>query len=99
MTAEKTVYTYEDWKNTPVGESVPFLNAMHSGEQFECDREMFYYWLEVLPPVWMQKTIEIQGRKQYTNFGFAEGMELVTAFWGKEGRYFGQRTDIMNPYG
>ena len=48
-----TVWTYADWQALKVGEKSAFLAAMHSGEPFECDEEMFYYWLEVLPPVYM----------------------------------------------
>lgn len=77
-----------------------FLPDMHSGQVFECDEQMYRYFLEVLPPVWMAKTIRLNGQRVFTNFGFAEGAELVTAFWksknGKTLRYFGCRTDIMN---
>ena len=70
-----------------------FIEAMHSGEEVEIDEEMYYYWLEVLPPVFMWKVID--GKKY--EFGFAEGAEPVTVFWRKDGRFFCRRTEIMNP--
>jgi len=70
-----------------------FIEAMHSGEEVEVDEEMYYYWLEVLPPVFMYKVID---GKRY-EFGFAEGAEPVTVFWRKDGRFFCRRTTIMNP--
>jgi hypothetical protein len=70
-----------------------FIEAMHSGEEVEVDEEMYYYWLEALPPVFMYKVID---GKRY-EFGFAEGAEPVTVFWRKDGRFFCRRTTIMNP--
>jgi hypothetical protein len=70
-----------------------FIEAMHSGEEVEIDEEMYYYWLEALPPVFMYKVID--GKKY--EFGFAEGAEPVTVFWRKDGRFFCRRTGIMNP--
>lgn len=77
-----------------------FIAAMHSGKPFECDEEMYYYWLECLPPVWMGKVIKLRnGDTVKANFCFAEGAETVTAFWERDGRYYGCATDVMNPYG
>ena len=84
MTTETKVHRYGD--KTP-GAREEFLKAMHSGEQFECDAEMYYDFLEVLPPVFMGKNIEFpDGQKVRARFGFAEGEEFITAFWmtGKE---------------
>jgi hypothetical protein len=95
MATETTrIFRYDDADPAAWGE---FIEAMHSGERFECDEEMFYYWLEVLPPVWMGRTIEFEGGPVWTTFGFAEGYEPVTAFWREGGRLFGRRTTIMNP--
>lgn len=78
-----------------------FLTARDSGERFECDEAMAYYWLEVLPPVLFHQHVMLDGKPRAVWFGFAEGAELITVYWiertleGK--RYFGQRTSILNP--
>ena len=73
-----------------------FIEKMQSGEVFEVDEEMFYYWLEVLPPVYMGKTVEIEGVPIRCSFGFAEGTEQITDFWCKDGRFFGKRSNRIN---
>ena len=81
-----------------------FINAMHSGEQFEVDEEMFFYWLEVLPPIFMGEAITYlpghEGHTMRCDFGFAEGAEPITVFWRDlpNKKYFGQRTEKINPY-
>ena len=35
-----------------------FIAVMQSGQRFEIDEKMFYYWLEVLPPVFMNREID-----------------------------------------
>lgn len=80
------------------------INAMRSGQVFECDESFFDYFLEVLPPVHMHYTATLpDGTKQKAAFGFAEGMEEVVAFWSrKDGdrvRHFGCRTNEINPRG
>ena len=75
-----------------------FIAAMRSGEIFECDEEMYDYWLEVLPPAWMLRRVTIHGETILTHFGFAEGAEPVVAFWHQGDRFFGCQTDIMNPH-
>jgi hypothetical protein len=97
MTIETTkVHHYEDETPGAWGE---FITAMHSGHRFECDEAMFDYWLEVLPPAWMGRTVTLDGVPIRTSFGFCEGYDFVTAFWKQGGRFFGQRTAIMNPRG
>ncbi len=79
-----------------------FIKAMHSGKVFECDEEMYFYWLEVLPPIFMGGQINFlpghEGHAMHVDFGFAEGAEPITVFWrsldGK--RFFGQRTKKIN---
>lgn len=59
-----------------------FVAARDRGELCVIDEEMYMYWLEVLPPVFMFRDVElINGRKVRAGFGFAEGAERVTAFW------------------
>jgi hypothetical protein len=94
MQTTSKVHRYDDFDPAGWGE---FIQAMHSGERFEVDEEMYFYWLEVLPPAWMNRTVTVGGEEIRSHFGFAEGYDKVTAFWTKDGRYFGQRTDIMNP--
>ncbi len=71
-----------------------FINEMRSGRIFECDQEMFDYWLGVLPPIHMNYIARLpNGKEVYAQFGFAEGEENVVAFWqGQGGRYFGCQT-------
>ena len=77
-----------------------FIEAMHSGERFEVDEENWYYWLEVLPPVFMAEDIDYfpgrEGQPTRVSFGFAEGSEPITVFWKENGRYYGQRTNRIN---
>lgn len=77
-----------------------FIEAMRSGEIFECDQEMWYYWLEVLPPPYMGYHATLpDGSVKRASFGQAEGAERVVAFWSEGGRYFGCQTEEINPYG
>jgi len=90
-----------------------FLTARDAGGIVEVDAEMFYYWLEVLPPV-VSDPLEQNGEQikwsglggtwrrkdgsdQKFSFAFAEGREELTVFWVKGGEYFAQRTGIINP--
>ena len=79
-----------------------FIKVMHSGEVFECDEAMYFYWLEVLPPIFMFETITWlpghEGHGMRVDFGFAEGAEPITVFWRSldKKRFFGQRTKKMN---
>ena len=78
-----------------------FIKAMRSGEKVEIDEEMYFHWLEVLPPVWMNRTVTIDGLRRRCKFGFAEGAEHIIAFYTeadkrKGQRYFCQRTNEIN---
>ena len=84
-----------------------FIAKMHSGDALEVDSEIFYYFLEVLPPVFMGRTI----RGQRYSFGMAEGEETIVGFWKVKSlfpavyppdgmRYFCRDLGIMNrPWG
>jgi hypothetical protein len=81
-----------------------FCAARDAGEKVEVNEEMFYYFLEVLPPVHMHYNATLpDGQTVHATYGFAEGWERVTAFWGgkgeMEGKFFAQKTKEMNPYG
>lgn len=86
------VYKYGDrnWKE--------FIGKMNSGEEVQIDEEVFDYFLEVLPPVYMGKHVSLPGGKTvHASFGFAEGAEYVTAFWQNKGCFYCQQTNEMNP--
>lgn len=91
--APPTVYRYpcdrEQWD--------AFLAAMHSGQRVEIDVQMFDYWLEILPPViWRRAVRMADGSMRAIAFGVAEGYEPITGFWQEGGRYFCQRTALIN---
>jgi hypothetical protein len=75
-----------------------FIAVMRSGQVFECDEQMYFYWLEVMPPVWLNRSVEVQGHGTVSTFGFAEGAEPVVIFWHEADRFFGQQTNISNPH-
>lgn len=84
VTESAKVYTYEN-------DFAEFVRERSTGKRLEIDEEMFYYWLEVLPPAFMQReTTLADGTRRWVSFGFAEGPERVTAFWGKDGKFFAQ---------
>ncbi len=83
--------TQEEW-----GE---FISERDAGRTVQIDEEMFMYWLEVLPPVYMHKEILIEGRPVFCSFGFAEGREPITDFWKENGKLFCKRSDRMSERG
>lgn len=76
------------------------IEGMNSGEAVEVDEEFYWYFLEVLPPIFMNKYVDEIKRR--VDFGFAEGYDRVRAFWkegsGDKTRYFCKRLNMMNPY-
>lgn len=69
--------------------------ALARGERAEVDEEVFEYFLEVLPPQFMSKTVPlVDGSSVGATFGFAEGSDTITAFWREGGRYFAQHTTL-----
>ena len=86
-----------------------FARDKQSGDMLEVDKELWYYFLEVLPPIHMGYKATVRNAAGdgdmtiHASFGFAEGYEYVTAFWcgtgEAKGRYFAQLTKEMNPYG
>lgn len=93
MIEETVVYDFEQ-------DAAAYLNAVATAQILEITEGTFYYFLEVLPPAYMGRTITINNRPRRVTFGFAEGCEPITAFWAekKDGRvrYFCKRTDEMN---
>lgn len=77
------------------------VDKLQAGDRVEIDVEMFDYWLEVLPPIYMGRAVKLpDGETVRASFGFAEGSERITAFWRVRDngatRYFAQRTDEIN---
>ena len=92
------VYSYDEQTPELWAE---FLDRWHKGEKVEIDESMFYYWLEVLPPAFQGRMVElVDGTKQYVSFGFVEGKDRITAFWvetqtGKT-RFLCQQTKLFS---
>ncbi len=84
----------EEWKE--------FITIMQSGNKFEIDEDMYNYWLDVIPPVFMNKYITFfpgyEGTQMKVDFGFAEGIEYIVIFWRNTNgdKFFGQRTNKIN---
>lgn len=83
---------------------VACVTAINNGERVEIDEEMFMYWLEVLPPVYMRRNVTLpDGKCIVAAFGFAEGAEKITAFWTEridgQKHIFCQRTNEMHDGG
>ena len=89
------MHTRETWE--------AFLKERDTGGIVEMDEDIFDYFLDVLPPAWMNREITMpDGRQQRIAFGFAEGWENVTAFWRKREadgalHFYCQLTNILNP--
>ena len=87
-----------------------YVESLSANEPLEIDAEMFNYWLGVLPPVRNNapdRMLMIGMGGQYHpirggdtfqrfDFAFAEGVEPVTIFWSKGGRYFAMLTEVIN---
>lgn len=81
-----------DWTET--------LKALESGTKVQIDGEMFDYFLEVLPPVFMGMKFKFKdGVEVIASFGFAEGYEPVKVFWMEGAEFFCRQSDMMNPRG
>lgn len=88
------IYTYEnDFKE--------YVEAVNAGLVCRIDENIFDYFLEVLPPVYMDKIkdVEIDGVKypKRCSFGFAEGWEAVIDFWRADGAYYAKKSKRLNP--
>ena len=79
-----------------------FCAARDTDRRVEVSEDLWFYFLEVLPPVhmgyWARRSNGPgAGWTEFkASFGFAEGAELVTAFWREDGRYFAQLTNERN---
>ena len=90
---EKRIFTMENWKEG--------IEWMHSRAQIEVDEEVFNYFLEVLPPVFMGKRFKFSdGQEVVACFGFAEGAEPITIFWTdpETKRNYCRRSSLINSW-
>lgn len=87
------MYTEDNWDE--------FIKDMHSGNKVHIDEGIFNYFLEVLPPIYMGKVVKLSEGDRRVSFGFAEGEEMITAFWtekDKDGKiqYYCEQTNVRN---
>ena len=74
------------------------IRQMHSGEQIRISEEVFNYFLDVLPPVFMNRRFNFKdGQSVKESFGFAEGAENVVIFWQDGTEHFCRQSTMMNP--
>lgn len=76
--------TYNNYKP---GEWKELIKAMDSGKRVLISESVYYYFLEVLPPVWMFKG----------GFYFAEGAEMLKRFAQSADGYTVQQINKINP--
>lgn len=63
------------------------IKLMDTGEKILIDQSVYWYFLEVLPPVWQFGS----------GFFFAEGMEKLKRFSETGEEYAVQQIDVFNP--
>ncbi len=98
-----------DWehRHPTEAEMRAYLTGAQQAMPFEVTEAVWTYFLDVLPPPWMNEKRTLPGgRVQRCDFGFAEGRECVTAFWrewdGPPGdrrvvRWWACRLNELNP--
>lgn len=59
------------------------VSLLRSGKLIEVTHEIYWYWLEVLPPKFLSRGL----------FAFAEGQEALLLFLARYGRYYARQTD------
>ena len=78
------------------------ITAMRSGAKIEITEEVYYYFLGVLPPVFVNKYVDFmpgyEGHRMFVNFGFAEGMEKIVLFWhnDQQEKFYCQQSNKVN---
>jgi hypothetical protein len=87
MSATRQVYTFANREAWP-----EFIHAMRSGDVVEVDEEIYDWFLGVLPPAAYGALPLNDGGTVEAEFGFAEGWELIVAFWHRDGRAYCQQT-------
>jgi hypothetical protein len=98
-TTEPFDYPEGEWSELDKAQWAAFITARESGHEVEITEAMFWYWLEVLPPIFMARRFQFKdGQKVTASFGFAEGAEPITIFWEVDGRHFCRMSTVINPY-
>lgn len=69
---------HAEWKD--------FLKGMNSGLAVWIDKDMYYYWLECIPPIYMGSGWQ---------FGFCEGSGNVIDFWKFEDKFYCIKSDCI----
>jgi hypothetical protein len=77
-----------------------FLVLRDQGRPFRVTAELYDYFLEVLPPAWMNAVkVMLDGSTRRCDFGFAEGWEYVVSFWKDDkGECWAWLTNELNPW-
>lgn len=78
-----------------------FWEALRRGGRCRIEEDVFEWYLEVLPPAFMGKTVElVDGTKKHVSFGFVEGADVIVAFWrefdGFRTRFYAQQTKLVS---
>lgn len=83
-----TVYTMEN--------RTGLYPALESGARCEVDREVYFDFMEVLPPRIFNKYVTVTtGETVLADFGFAEGDGVtIVAFWNAGSSYYAQNTTL-----
>ena len=62
---------------------------MDTNEPQEITEDQFYYYLEVLPPQFMNHAVKLlNGETIHASFGFCEGYDRIQAYWRKGGKFY-----------
>jgi len=70
------------------------IHDLDDGHKREITEQDFDYFLDVLPPVVMR----FQWNGERWTFGYAEGADYVYAFKREGGKFFAQKTNLLNPH-
>lgn len=112
MTLEEITKIYRSQKEIEnheegLKEWAEYLNEIEAGHIVEVSEGMFYYWLECLPPQFMQRANVpmVDGSKRGLAFGFCEGADRIIGFWSvptgstvteAPKRYYAQQTNLFS---
>lgn len=69
-----------------------FIAALRRGDLCEIEEKIFWRALDILPPAWQNRTVNVQGVLRRCDFGFVEGWDYVDAYWRKDGKFYCQKT-------
>lgn len=69
------------------------IMAARAGEKVPVTEETYWYYLEILPPVFMFGVV----KGELADYGFAEGANEIIAFRKEGKKYNAWRTGVMAP--